>query len=489
MVLSTITSPQSPLIIYAGKLETFSTARHNLGFYNNVGFTATYTLPNNELPINLKIVHRALGQVIIQHPILSAIPLDEDTEAPYFARLDLIDLTQCVSVVERKHVVPTDGQTDDELDAILEEQHNINFKEHLGSRPFWRVILLLPPTGSAQEVTVSWIYHHALADGGSGVVFHRSLQSALQQMNPPSSEDDGAFRNTDTVVKSPSDPLLPPLEDLHPLPLSVSYIFKQLWNDWFPSPMRGLWAGNLIPASASRMRFKSLVLSRDMTSTLVRASRSHGVSLQATLQCILASATFANLDGEWNTLRASGPISLRRYLKCPEAQESIDEKLGTWVGQYGFEHHRQPAFDEGNGKPLFDWAEALAVKSEIAVELAKDLKDTTVNLLRWVSDVAQFFTKKVGSRREESFELSNVGVMKADLVNGNSASKEEHWNIGRCTFSQSASVTGPAFCVSAVTGGDGCAVLGFSWLDDAHEEGWMEQVITTTKKQIQELMN
>lgn len=471
-----------------GKLETFSTARHSLGFYNNVGFTATYTLPDNELSVNLKIIYRALGQLIDQHPILSAIPLDEDTKTPYFARLDSIDLAQCVFIVHRELAVPADGQTDEELDAVLEEQHNTNFKEDLGSRPFWRIVMLLPISKSDLEITVSWIYHHALADGGSGAVFHRSLQNALRQATQLYSQDVGKIMDTDTVIQSPSDPLLPPLEDLHPLPLSAGYIVKQLWNDWFPSHAQGLWTGNPVPSEPSRMRFKSLVLSRDATSALVQASRTRGVSLQATLQCILASATFMHLDNEWHTLRASGPISLRRYLKIPSTQRSIDEQLGTWVGQYEFDHRRQPTFASDSNNSYFDWAEALAVKSAIAAELAKDLKDTTVNLLRWVSDVTKFFTKKAGSKRGESFELSNVGVMKANIDDIGEGSSNDNWNIGRCVFSQSASVTGPAFCVSVATGGDGCAVLGFSWLEGAHEEGWVEQVMETAGKRIQQLM-
>lgn len=476
------------LILDLGKLESLSTARHNLGFYNNVAFTATYTLPHNELPFNLKILYLALGQVIAEHPILSAIPLNEGTATPYFARLDAINVSQCVSVVHRQQTVPTDGQADEELDAILEEQHNINFKELLGSRPFWRLILVLPKSDYPREMTVSWIYHHALADGGSGAVFHRSLQNALRQATHLYHEDASAIMDADTVFKSPSDPLLPPLEDLHPLPLSMGFILKQLWNACFSSDTQGLWTGNPVPSKPRRMHFKSLVIPRDATSALVQASRAHGVSLQATLQCVLASATFAHLEDDWRALHATGPISLRRYLNLPEAQGSIDDQLGTWVGQYECDHHRQSMCVDDGGKSGFNWCEARAVKAGIAAELAKDLNNTTVNQLRWLSHMPKFFSNKVGSKRSDSFELSNVGVMKANVVGNEQENNDEDWKIGRCVFSQSASVTGPAFCASAVTGGDGCAVLGFSWLEGAHEIGWMENVMATTEKKIQALV-
>jgi hypothetical protein len=108
---------------------------------------------------------------------------------------------------------------------------------------------------------------------------------------------------------------------------------------------------------------------------------------------------------------------------------------------------------------------------------------------------------KLGKPRTESFELSNVGAVKTSMpakainVDGSvvkSGAEDEidgQWRMGKCIFSQSAPVTGAAFLVGAVTGGDGCAVLGFSWLDGSVENEWMINVIKGLEKGAEALIS
>jgi hypothetical protein len=61
--------------------------------------------------------------------------------------------------------------TDTELDSILESGHNKRFPTDL---PFWRLIIL----SSAEvknEFVAPFIFHHALGDGSSGIVFHKDF--------------------------------------------------------------------------------------------------------------------------------------------------------------------------------------------------------------------------------------------------------------------------------------------------------------------------
>jgi hypothetical protein len=194
---------------------------------------------------------------------------------------------------------------------------------------------------------------------------------------------------------------------------------------------------------------------------------------------------FANLyEKKWSRLHVDGAVSLRRFLKLDGAQRPIDEQIGSWVSQYLFDHRRQASKESRsdsrpNALKLFSWEEAQAVKSSIKQELDKNMKDSVVNLLRWVPDVHGLFTRKMGRERTESFELSNVGIFAPRRATENDGATEEHWTVGRCVFSQSASIAGAALLIGVVTGGDGCAVLSFNWLEGAVEGQWIDKVMKT----------
>ena len=56
-------------------------------------------------------------------------------------------------------------------------------------------------------------------------------------------------------------------------------------------------------------------------------------------------------------------------------------------------------------------------------------------------------------------------------------------------FSQCSAVSGPSFAFSISTGGDGCLVLSFSWLEGVIERPFMEKNIESTKECVVGLLN
>jgi hypothetical protein len=130
-------------------------------------------------PATLKdAIFSALSILIHKHPILSAIPVDEDTSHPYFARLTSINLLDALTFMSRQMPLQ-ENERDVELDEILEVQHNTPFKRNYGSVPFWRVIILTNPF-TETEFVACFIFHHALGDSTSGIAFHNDFLSALQ---------------------------------------------------------------------------------------------------------------------------------------------------------------------------------------------------------------------------------------------------------------------------------------------------------------------
>ncbi|CAN9295326.1 unnamed protein product [Alternaria alternata] len=464
-----------------GRLETYSTARHHLGFYKSVGFTAEYV--TSEIPqLSLEDrVYFALRHVIAEHPILSAIAVNEDQSYPnvYFAHLPEIDLRTCVEICERKKPFPNDGETDEELDEMLAQQHSRGFKEGLRSKPYWRLLVFKSPT-DVTRFTATWMWHHALADGASAFLFHESFLGGL---NSPETES-----NVEPIVKSSTMALPPPLEELHPMTVSWPYFIQAILGALLPSAFAKrppkLWTGNPVQQDAEPLpqpRYHTLVLSKPTTDKLVQLSRAEKTSMTATLQCLIAASLFAHLPAQdYEKLKIEGPIAMKRFLDVEEKQMTLA------MTQYGYHHERLASQNlQGLAKSSvldqFSWDIARAVKSAISAEVAKAGTDNSIALLKYVSSMPQFFLDKLGKPRYPSAELSNVGVWKNKQKPGN-------WAIGRMVFSQSPNVITSPLAVSVVTGGDGNATLNYCWIQDAVEDEFIWKVIEGVKGAIEGLV-
>ncbi|KAL1606495.1 Alcohol acetyltransferase [Paraconiothyrium brasiliense] len=412
--------------------------------------------------------------------MLSAIVLNEDQRDSevYFARLRSIDLETCVEFIERRHTVKA-GDRDEELELLFSDQHRINFREDIGSKPFWRLVILQNP-GDQSTFTAAWFFHHALGDGGCGPIFHRTFLECLR-----TNASSRSVTEPSSIVTPPSTPLLPKFEDLHPHPISWPFFLRAILGSIFPSLFDprapNLWTGPPVtapdPLPGSKVHL--LPLSASTTTHLLKSSRENNTTMQATLECCIATALFSVLPADsYDKLIASGPISLRSVLRH-EGKPIGNDDFALALAEYTHTHTRA---SHPSSTEKFPWDEARAVRATIQAELAKKGADNVVSLLRYVSDMHKFFTEKVGQERKVSFELSNLGLVRAGADAG------DGWSLGRCVFSQSPNITGPPICCSVVTGGDGCCVLAFSWLEGMVEDELLSAVVASVERQIQGLV-
>lgn len=143
-----------------------------------------------------------------------------------------------------------------------------------------------------------------------------------------------------------------------------------------------------------------------------------------------------------------------------------------------------------NNDVEFSWTEAQRSRRTIERILNSGGKNSRMYLLKYVRNFQkEFFLPKIGKNRASSFEVSNLGVFRLyqPQENGRSDGTErevEVPRISRVIFTQSANVTGAALETSAVTGPDGCLVLGFSWQKGVIEEELVAAVIDTVAKEL-----
>lgn len=445
----------------------YSTARHHLQFYFNVAVTATYHLSEGSVPPIKDHIYRACEILITQHPSLAVNPVDEGSRNPYFARLPEIDLDKCVSFQQRSHTYVASGdleQTsrDVELDDLLQIQHNTPFSPGL---PFWRLCILTDPTDD-RNFTASFVFHHALGDGSSGKAFHNTFAQALREVqSSPSAE-------AKNLIVPPTSPLLPNLEQLLPLPISIRYLAKEFLKSKIGrsnDPL--LWTGSSIKTPLVN-RVRHLPLSKSTTTKLRKSCQMNGTTVTAALQTIIASVIFNQVPTTFKKLRCSGAISVRRWLPDIITEDSI----GVWVQGY------EEVYERENFKGReFPWDEAKRSRRTIERVLEQKGRNQSIGLLKYVSDYHRdLFLSKVGKPRHLSFELSNVGAYSA-VEKDNPPHTPQ---IGRMVFSQSANVTGSAVAISAITGGDGCLVLSFSWQENVVDAEFIDALTAELKQRL-----
>ncbi|KIX96244.1 uncharacterized protein Z520_08022 [Fonsecaea multimorphosa CBS 102226] len=474
------------------RLERYSTARHDLKFYLGPAVTASYRLPKSHSPRLKECIYKALEDVITRHPILSAIPLNENTQNPYFVRLPEIHLDKCVYFQARQRDYDpdsSDGERDVELDELFSTQHRVPYEP---PNPFWRLYILTNSVHPS-DFTAALFYHHALGDGTSGMAFHRAFHSALSQSVSTLPTELAPA----SVIPSPSAPLLPSLESLHPLPVStwhlLTILFKhKIWSSRDP----GLWTGaKCTIALGPQTGARHLAFSASSTTAFKNICRANGTTITGALQTLIAGALFAHLPEKYTKLACNGALSARRFL--PADAGITDDSMGVYVLDMSDTYMRDRFLqhqhtDSKSGRyDLLPWAEAQRSRENIEQVLGLKGRNAAVGLLRYVNDYQQeLFLSKVGKDRDSSFEVSNLGVFKPSsspptvvVEEGNAQGVE----IGRMVFTQSAGVTASAIQVSAITGPDGCLVLGVTWQKGVVDDELVEKVLRSVEEEVKRL--
>ncbi|KAF8465660.1 hypothetical protein BDZ91DRAFT_726584 [Kalaharituber pfeilii] len=464
-----------------GLTEKYSTYRHHLTFYRCVTTATLYRPPPTDTPGAFlapeafkPILYYALSEAIVRHPMLSVTIKDEHTSKPYFASIDSVNLDTVVEwspTPEASH----NFDADSEIQGIL----NRDFKSQLQSGgPVWRVrVIFTPPQG----VWLIFAFHHAIGDAISGVAFHRAVLRALN--SAPQTTSDVA--NLIEIAAKDRRPLPPALETVHSLPLGVGYILKAVYDEYLRPDRRDdkLWmcsssAGRaretyfpFLPPSeggtgALKTELITLWVPGDMISALRSSCRRNRTSITALLQTVLARG-LAEIGPE--KLVVCGLVSMRRwlgaeitpYVPAEEADVSsggagTDAVMGCFVTQFK-ETYLGPSLAGSDGL----WSESRRSKATIDRILGDQGRNTESGLLRFVADFDTFFRSKIGKRRVESLEMSNIGAVKFG------GSTSEGWGVAEMKFTQSAAVTGAAVHCSVVTvegeGQDGGMAIALTW--------------------------
>ena len=470
-----------------GKSEQLSAVSHELGFFKNVGVSAHYSLSTVvTLPDLQSIIYAALTQVIHRNSILSAVPINELSPSAYFVRLQSFDLRSCVLFKTRASSIEQRNQ-DLELDTILQEEHNADFKPSNGPLPFWR-LTILQDTGEEKGCgfTASFVFHHSLGDGATGVIFHQSFHQALENaLMLPSLES-----TSPKIQVSESSTVLPPLEDLHPLPLNPNPL-----HHWTSGEELEEWTGNPIQLPMMS-HYRTLFFSPIVSAKFARECKENGLTVTSGLTAVLASALFEQLPDTVHALTGIIPINLRQWLSLRHNCTSTNEAMGSFIDalkvQIRREHCSFPTDSDGHTGATCGLAAARhtaeTLKEYMGNKSPSGEPYTSVAAFKGIHDIAAVFKSMVNAPRDAAFEISNLGRFlpssspSFDVPDG---ACEGRCRIGRMTFSRSAVGFGAAITTSVMMGNDGGLSVGWSWQEGVVERKLVESVMEGFRKGVE----
>ena len=419
-----------------GPLEEYSVHRSRLGIYLNVCVTASYAYrqgPTGHLKPRL---YDALKTVISTHPILGAIPVNNNDGELVFGKLKQINLDKVVSLQVLSE--PDTALRQGGLNRELEDQHRRGFSDgsnkssSSSSSPFWRMKVFYDPEDYSNFVVI-FCFHHSLMDTKSALIFLEDLETALT---------DGTSEPTDNLVTTSTQDINPPLHSVLDLASSPSFLEKQITQG---EPPPHIWSGapQSPPCSTN---VSTIWLSVEQTSHLQHQCKSHGTTLTALIMSIMARSCFEALDPEeYTVLYGDCAVSLLRF-----ADVNLDARsMGCYVTAFSAEYDRDSSDV---------WDEAKRTKTVINEVLSRKGSDSAASYLHHVPDINHWLQAKLGKRRWSAWELSNVGTVTKRDENDHAA-----YSIKSVLFSQSASATGPAVKVSVASGRDGKLSLAFSY--------------------------
>jgi len=446
--------------------ERFSTARHSLGYYRCVAITARYYQRDPSPDDLIAAIETALAKVILRHPPLCCGIINEDKNDPAFVRLEFIDVLKCIDY--RVLQFSTPEKYEKSLIEIIEHQHGQLWPD-LHCRPGWKLIVVQDKK-TRQGFDAVFAFHHAVADGLSGMVFHRSLIEALN--------DSAAVNMDNHILQIPdSIKLLPPIEEMIHFKISWRYFLSTIWDQllrpkWlFPDPSPPWAAGICSPINVQnyRSRVKLVSIPENHVNTILGACREQKTTLTGLLHGLVVTSLASRVP-DAASFTAVTPFSTRSLSGISSTEEMAVQFGGHISKQTSDIISAVRASSDPAQITEQVWKIAKNYKVEMAAETAKLPNDNLVGMIPYVSSIHSMYLSKMGKPRDNAYEVSNVGSLKNE-------DEEAQWRIGRVVFTQSGNATGAAsaFNVASVVGGP--LTISATWLEGDVEEKLVSDVM------------
>jgi hypothetical protein len=438
---------------------------HELDLYTTAGLSVHYKPSQaTSIPDLEPLIYHALAQVLRGLPTLFAVPIVAEGVETYFARLSSIDLRKVTSFVQRQQPIPDDSKGRDlELDALLQQQVNTNYKSDQGILPVWRLVILYD-FAEKEQFTANFMIHHGIADGASLQIVQRGFHKALQDL---SSSQSAMQSPVEYVIPSKDDDGIgPPLDSIHPLPIleEAPQTDAPKYNDWL---------GNLTEVP-TKSGWKTLTLSPPMVQAFTQQCRKNKVPTPAAVNALIAKMVYSNLPSTTESMNVCIPVDLRSDLP-PKA---VDGVMGNFWDTLNTRIFRSDFCGQGSAELGDIWTAARKVQKDTRKYMSRTTPSgescPNVAGLKNIPDLRAFLQGMIGGPRAESLELTYIGPYAP--YSGAKAGNELVWQAGRASISRPGFALGACLQMTVVLHTEGMTI-GIAWPRAAIEEDLVEKTI------------
>jgi len=418
----------------------------------------------------------ALSQVVLRHPMLCCCIQDEDSNRPVYACRRSIDLDAHMQFLELTKERP--------LLRRLEELHDQPWTSQ-DKTPPWKVVILQGDaqvdegSPSTMKLDIAFIFHHALADGLSGAAFHASLLEALQDASSVSSPSSLVQDKECTVRVDPNLTLGLPIEKLVKFNLSRSFLLKQVLQEYGP---RFLFArkdnhfSGLDCEVSDRLPYVSRIRVLEVGETdvklLLALCKSQSLSMTSLITASLVNSLSMALP-DADAFVGATAYTLRR-VSGTAFNVMGNETSGLETAYDGsILRNIRSLYAEGTDSSIMRalWEVAKLHEVGLKSELARCPNNNLVGLLPYVTDYHEFYRKKLGRKREHTFEVSNLGVV------GPRGNPTGQWALERAIFAQGAAVVGAALALNCASVLGGSLNITITWQEHIVDEELVEKLV------------
>jgi hypothetical protein len=359
---------------------------------------------------------------------------------------------------------------DEEFKTYLEKVHDRPF-DQLPDLPVWRAIVAYDSAeASLYKLTITFLIHHAVGDGGSAMAFHHAYVHALDELLSSDQLPKG-----DAIVLVPKHDMLPSIEQAHDLPYSYQFAAKRLYNYYFgKNDDAGHWSGNPVTTENFKTQLRMVYISPSTVSALLKLCRREKVSLNALIALIVVR-NMAKANPEYQRFSCTDAMSFRRFTGTDK------NAIVNYVSSLSHKFSVQPQEGYIPCGGDFSWDPVRMCRAEIEQGTSSP-KDQSVSMLRLHKDYKHFLERQIGKRRAHSFELTNVGVLGSGPTE-----KLEHVRITRVIFTQSACIIGTPCSFSISTAKDGDLSICLSWQKGIVDAEMLEGVGLKVKEDLESL--
>ncbi|TGO66988.1 hypothetical protein BOTNAR_0050g00220 [Botryotinia narcissicola] len=462
----------------AGLLGNYYSVRHQLGLYRSCAVTSYYnftpTTPNATQELTSRLQH-ALSKTIENHPSLcySLLPGSKSQNLPArFKRLPQISWDDLVSISSLD--TSSDAQSQEKrIGEELGASHEQLFQDQ-ETNPAWKLhVLVHEIEDETCKVYILFVANHAIADGLSCASFQRTLHEQL------------SLATVETVEKSSVQwPYIVPDTTGKPIAIEDAMQISPSGYEFFTpntAPLTDkkeakIWAGNF-PNMPTIESYKCLVLlvtiPPEKVQRVLETSRRLKITVTGYLHGLITSyLARAVVTNDQLGLKAHTPYSLRKFSKLPLSEITNHVAFITTTWDAELLDRLRYAREESPEEETLIASMGRQITQEISADLQRIEAGVGVPHLRNVAkikDLEAYCLAGMSAERSETYELSNLGVVRFNKV-----LEVPSLKLDGLIFSQCGMVFGAPIGCNVVNLEGGPLVICLTWQKGGVEDEVME---------------